>query len=197
MTNQFSTTQKIAISALFAALAYISFQFLKIPIKLPGAGGSTYFHLGNTFAVLGALMLGGVYGGLAGGIGMAIADITSGEPIYAVTTLFLKLMIGLIAGLVAHKIGRINEKKETRQYMIWCAAASVAGLGANIVLDPLVGFFRNKYLFGMDAHFTDIVAKLTAGVTFVNAVLSVIAVCVLYRVLRPAIQKSGLLKKQA
>ncbi len=65
MNQQFSMTQKIAISALFAALSYISFQFLKIPIKLPGAGGSTYFHLGNTFVVLGALMLGGVYGGLA------------------------------------------------------------------------------------------------------------------------------------
>ncbi len=147
MNNQFSMTQKIAISALFAALAYIAFQFLKIPIKLPGAGGSTYFHLGNTFVVLGALMLGGVYGGLAGGIGMAIADITSGEPIYAVTTLFLKLVMGLIAGLVAHKIGHINEKTETKQYMIWCTAAAVVSLGANIVLDPLVGFFRNKYLF--------------------------------------------------
>lgn len=197
MNNQFSMTQKIAISALFAALAYIAFQFLKIPIKLPGADGSTYFHLGNTFVVLGALMLGGVYGGLAGGIGMAIADITSGEPIYAVTTLFLKLVMGLIAGLVAHKIGHINEKTETKQYMIWCTAAAVVSLGANIVLDPLVGFFRNKYLFQVDAHLTDIVAKLTAGVTFVNAVLSVIAVCILYRVLRPALQKAGVLHKEA
>ena len=142
-------------------------------------------------------MLGGVYGGLAGGIGMAIADITSGEPIYAVTTLFLKLVMGLIAGLVAHKIGHINEKTETKQYMIWCTAAAVVSLGANIVLDPLVGFFRNKYLFQVDAHLTDIVAKLTAGVTFVNAVLSVIAVCILYRVLRPALQKAGVLHKEA
>ena len=197
MNNQFSMTQKIAISALFAALAYIAFQFLKIPIKLPGADGSTYFHLGNTFVVLGALMLGGVYGGFAGGIGMAIADITSGEPIYAVTTLFLKLVMGLIAGLVAHKIGHINEKTETKQYMIWCTAAAVVSLGANIVLDPLVGFFRSKYLFQVDAHLTDIVAKLTAGVTFVNAVLSVIAVCILYRVLRPALQKAGVLHKEA
>ena len=197
MNQQFSMTQKIAISALFAALSYISFQFLKIPIKLPGADGSTYFHLGNTFVVLGALMLGGVYGGLAGGIGMAIADITSGEPIYAITTLFLKLMIGLIAGLVAHQIGHINEKKETKQYMIWCGAAAVISLGANIVMDPFVGFLRNKYLFGVDAHLTDIVAKLTAGVTFVNAVLSVIAVLILYRVLRPALSKSGFLQKEA
>ncbi len=128
---------------------------------------------------------------------MAIADITSGEPIYAITTLFLKLMIGLIAGLVAHQIGHINEKKETKQYMIWCGAAAVISLGANIVMDPFVGFLRNKYLFAVDAHLTDIVAKLTAGVTFVNAVLSVIAVLILYRVLRPALSKSGFLQKEA
>lgn len=197
MKNQFSMTQKLAISALFAALSYISFQFLKVPIKLPGSANSTYFHLGNTFVVLGALFLGGVYGGLAGGVGMAIADITSGEPIYAITTLFLKLIIGLIAGAVAHRIGHINEKKETKQYMIWCGAAALISLGANIVLDPLVGFFRNKYLFGLDAHLTDIVMKLTAGVTFVNAILSVVAVCILYRVLRPAIGKSGFLQRKA
>ena len=197
MNHSLSMTQKLAISALFAALSYISFQFLKIPIKLPGAGGSTYFHLGNTFVVLGALFLGGVYGGLAGGIGMAIADITSGEPIYAITTLFLKLMIGLIAGGVAHKIGHINEKKETKQYMIWCSLAALMSLGANIILDPVVGFLRNKYLFGLDAHLTDIVMKLTAGVTFVNAVLSMIAVCILYRGLRPAIGKSGFLQRKA
>ncbi len=190
MNREFSTTQKIAMSALFAALAYISFQYLKIPIKLPG-GDNTYFHLGNTFVVLGALMLGGVYGGLAGGIGLAIADLTSGLPIYAVTTLFLKLVMGLIAGLAAHRIGHINEKLEARKYMLWCAIAAVVSLGANIVLDPLVGFFRNRYLLQMEAHFSDITAKLTAGVTFVNAVLSVMAVCILYRVLRPALSKSG------
>lgn len=70
-------------------------------------------------------------------------------------------------------------------------------LGANIILDPVVGFLRNKYLFGLDAHLTDIVMKLTAGVTFVNAVLSMIAVCILYRGLRPAIGKSGFLQRKA
>ena len=182
---------KVAEAALLAALAYIAFQFFKIPITLPG-GSSTYFHLGNTFAALGAMLIGGVYGGLAGGIGLALADITSGEPIYAVTTFFLKLLIGLVTGFVAHKIGHINEKSK-KDYFKWSIIAPAVGLGINIIADPLVGFFRNKYLLGLDTDLSYIVGKLTAGVTFVNALLSCICVVILYNLLRPALNKAGLL----
>ena len=54
--------------------------------------------------VLAALLLGGVYGGLSGAIGMGIADIM--DPVYitgAPKTFVLKFCIGLIVGLVAKK----------------------------------------------------------------------------------------------
>ena len=70
------TTVALAQTALFAALCYIGFQFLRIDIPLPG--GKTALHLGNAFCVLAALLLGGVKGGLAGAVGMTIADLTSG-----------------------------------------------------------------------------------------------------------------------
>ena len=57
-----------------AALAYVSFTFLQI--KIPTPGGTTSFHLGNTFCVLAALLLGGLPGGIAGAIGMGIGDLT-------------------------------------------------------------------------------------------------------------------------
>lgn len=193
-SNNSNQVYRIAVTGLMAALAYIAFQFFKIPIKLPG-GGSTYFHLGNTFSALGAMLLGGVYGGLAGGIGLALADLTSGEPIYAVTTFFLKLIIGLVTGFVAHNIGHINEKTERSQYFGWSILAPAIGLGVNIITDPVVGFFRNKYLFGLDTDVSYIVGKLTASVTFVNAVLSCICVVILYNVLRPALKKAGLFDK--
>ncbi|MBQ7433566.1 MAG: ECF transporter S component [Lachnospiraceae bacterium] len=182
---------KVTETALLAALAYIAFQFFKIPITLPG-GSSTYFHLGNTFAALGAMLIGGIYGGLAGGIGLALADLTSGEPIYAVTTFFLKLIIGLVTGLVAHKIGHINEKNR-KEYFPWSIIAPAIGLGVNIITDPVVGFLRNKFLFGLDTDLSYIAGKLTAGVTFVNAILSCICVVILYNILRPALGKAGLL----
>ena len=75
------TTQKIALTGLMAALSYVVFTFLQIRIQLPG-GDATSIHLGNAVCVLGALLLGGVYGGLGGAIGMPIGDLL--DPQYIV-----------------------------------------------------------------------------------------------------------------
>ena len=93
--------QKLTLTALMAALSYVIFTFLQIKVTLPG-GSATSFHLGNAVVVLAALLLGGVYGGIGGAIGMTIGDLL--DPIYitgAPKTFFLKLMIGVITGLVA------------------------------------------------------------------------------------------------
>ena len=95
-----------------AALCYAAFAFLKIPIPTPG-GGMVALHIGNAFCVLAALYLGGVYGGLAGAIGMTIADLM--DPKYVTSapkTFLLKFLIGLIAGFIAHKLGHITEDHE-------------------------------------------------------------------------------------
>ena len=99
-------TIQLAQTALMAALCYIGFQFLRIDI--PIGGDKTAIHLGNAFCVLGALLLGGLKGGLAGAVGMTIADLTSGYADSAPRTFFMKLMIGLIVGLVAHHVGHLS-----------------------------------------------------------------------------------------
>ena len=103
MNTQNNTVVKLAETALLAALCYVSFTFLQIKIPVPG-GDATSIHIGNAFCVLAALLLGGVYGGLSGAIGMGIADIM--DPVYitgAPKTFVLKFCIGLIVGLVAKK----------------------------------------------------------------------------------------------
>ena len=65
---------KLTLTALMAALSYVVFTFLQIKVTLPG-GDATSFHLGNAVCVLGALLLGGVYGGIGGAIGMTIGDL--------------------------------------------------------------------------------------------------------------------------
>ena len=99
---------KLVLTAMVAALSYVVFTFLQIKITLPG-GDATSFHLGNAVCVLGALLLGGVYGGLGGALGMTIGDLF--DPvyiIYAPKTFILKFCIGLITGLVAHRMGHIS-----------------------------------------------------------------------------------------
>ena len=189
-----STVMKIAQTALFAALCYVIFTYLQIKIPMPG-GDATSIHLGNAFCVLAALLLGGWYGGLAGAIGMGIADVM--DPIYitgAPKTFILKLCIGLITGLVAHKIAKINESTDKKYIFKWSLLASVAGLAFNVIADPIVGYFYKQYILGQPQQMAAVLAKWSAAATFVNAILSTIVVVIIYNALRPALAKSGMLE---
>ena len=189
-----STVMKIAQTALFAALCYVIFTYLQIKIPMPG-GDATSIHLGNAFCVLAALLLGCWYGGLAGAIGMGIADVM--DPIYitgAPKTFILKLCIGLITGLVAHKIAKINESTDKKYIFKWSLLASVAGLAFNVIADPIVGYFYKQYILGQPQQMAEVLAKWSAAATFVNAVLSTIVVVIIYNALRPALAKSGMLE---
>ena len=189
-----STVMKIAQTALFAALCYVIFTYLQIKIPMPG-GDATSIHLGNAFCVLAALLLGGWYGGLAGAIGMGIADVM--DPIYitgAPKTFILKLCIGLITGLVAHKIAKINESTDKKYIFKWSLLASIAGLAFNVIADPIVGSFYKQYILGQPQQMAEVLAKWSAAATFVNAVLSTIVVVIIYNALRPALAKSGMLE---
>lgn len=189
-----STVMKIAQTALFAALCYVIFTYLQIKIPMPG-GDATSIHLGNAFCVLAALLLGGWYGGLAGAIGMGIADVV--DRIYitgAPKTFILKLCIGLITGLVAHKIAKINESTDKKYIFKWSLLASVAGLAFNVIADPIVGYFYKQYILGQPQQMAEVLAKWSAAATFVNAILSTIVVVIIYNALRPALAKSGMLE---
>ena len=184
---------KLAQTALVAALCYVTFTFLQIKIPMPG-GDATSIHIGNAVCVLGALLLGGWYGGIAGAIGMAIADIM--DPVYitvAPKTFVLKLAIGLLVGLVAHKIAKINQNTDKKYVFKWSVLASVAGLGFNVIADPLVGYFYKQYIMGQPQQMASVLAKWSAATTFVNAVVSTILVAVVYNALRPILIRSGII----
>ena len=193
MERRNETLIKLAQTGLMAALCFVAFAFLKINIPLPG-GDATALHVGNAFCVLAALILGGWYGGLAWAIGMRIADVI--DPVYitgAPKTFVLKLCIGLIVGLVAHRIARINESTDKRYVFRWSVIASVAGLGFNVIADPLAGFFYNQYILGQPQQMAEVLAKWSTASTFVNAVVSVVLVGVLYNALRPVLMKMGMI----
>lgn len=188
--NKEQTTLKLAQTALMAALCYIGFQFLRIDI--PIGMEKTAIHFGNTFCVLGALLLGGVWGGLAGAVGMTIADLTSDYVTYAPKTFLLKLCIGLIVGLVAHKIANLSKEHDKAYIMKWTIISAVAGMGFNVVADPVVGYFYKRYLLGLEANLAKTLSTITAATTLVNAITSVIIASLLYVALRPTLIKSGL-----
>ena len=196
MERKNAKLMKLTQTAMVATLCYVAFTFLQIKIPMPG-GDATSLHIGNAVCVLGALLLGGWYGGLAGAIGMAIADIM--DPVYitvAPKTFVLKLCIGLIVGLVAHRIAKINDSKDKKYIFRWSVLASVAGLGFNVIADPIVGYFYKQYILGQPQEMASVLAKWRAMTTFVNAVVSTILVAVVYNAMRPILIRRGIISLQ-
>ncbi|MGL6199128.1 MAG: ECF transporter S component [Lachnospiraceae bacterium] len=195
MENKNTTIMKLTQTAIVAALCYVAFTFLQIKIPMPG-GDATSLHIGNAFCVLGALLLGGWYGGIAGAIGMSIADIM--DPVYitvAPKTFILKLCIGLITGLVAHRIAKINQSDDKKYVLKWSIIASIAGLGFNVIADPVVGYFYKMFILGQPQEMAEVLAKWSTVTTFVNAVVSTVLVVFLYNAVRPVLLKGGFLTK--
>ncbi len=184
--------QTLSLAAMLAALCYIGFAFLKIDIPVPGSAEKTAFHLGNVFCVLAALILNGLWGGLAGAVGMTIADLTSGYATSAPKTFFLKLCIGLIVGLVAHKLLKIRAEKNPAKLPLKVVLSAAAGMVFNVIADPIVGYFYKKYLFGVPQDIAKALAKITAVTTLVNAIVAVLVATILYLALRPALRRMNI-----
>ncbi|MEG1416563.1 MAG: ECF transporter S component [Clostridium sp.] len=190
MNNNQSKTLKLVQTGLFAALCFVAFTFLQIKIPIPG-GDATSLHIGNAFCVLAALLLGGWYGGLAGAIGMTIADLV--DPVYilvAPKTFILKLCIGLITGYVAHRIANISMSNDSKYVLKWSVISSASGLAFNVVFDPIVGYFYKMYILGQPQEIAKVLAKLSALTTFANAVISTILVVLMYSAIRKIKSKS-------
>lgn len=188
-----TNVRTLSMAALFAALCYIGFTYAKIDI--PVGAEKTAFHLGNVFCVLAALFLGGFWGGMAGAVGMTVADLTTAYVTSAPKTFLLKLCIGLISGFVAHKVFRLSRDDVKRRIPLSAATvlSCAAGMVFNIIADPLVGYFYKMYVLGVPQQAADIWAKMGAITTSVNAVIAVVAASVFYLALRPALKRSRLM----
>lgn len=113
--NAGMATRKIVMTALLAALGCVATMVLVVPSP---SGG--YMNLGDTVVVLGAYLLGPVYGAIAGGVGPAMADLLSSYSMYVPATLVIKALMGMTAALLYRKL------REHWWGLVVCAAAAEA-----------------------------------------------------------------------
>ena len=193
LTKTEFTVQRISIVGVMAALSFVAYEFFRIPF----AGGSS-FHLGNTFTALTAMLLDGVSGGLAGAIGLALADVIAGDPGYAFTTFILKFIIGVVCGVTAHRILHLRRHKNDgkARYLALVAASAFSGLLVNVFTDPLVGYFRDRYIFGQPVEVASVFIKIAGSFTLVNSLLFTGCAVALYLALEPALRRAHLLPKE-
>lgn len=113
---------QLAHLALLMALVAAATLALRLP--MPATEG--YINLGDALIIAGSLLSGGRIGGLAGGLGSALADLYGGYTHWAPFTLVIKGCEGLLIGWLGQGRG-------------WLARTGIAALGmAWMVLGYLV-----------------------------------------------------------
>ena len=167
--------KKLVFAGIFAALTYIVFTFLSIPIPTI-AGDKVTVHLGNAFCVLGALILGSFYGGAGGALGLTIADLM--DPVYIVQapiTFVIKFLMGILVGFIAHRMGHISTEKDLAKVFRWT---------------PTIRYFYKILILGKPA--AEVSFAINIGVTAINSVVSAFIATGLYMSLRAPLKKTGL-----
>ena len=77
-----SSTGKLVMSAMMAAVVCVSTMVVKVPVQATGG----YINFGDAAVIICGVILGGRYGSLSAGTGSALADIFSGYAVYAPAT---------------------------------------------------------------------------------------------------------------
>ena len=192
MREHDSGTYKLAVAGVFAAITFVAFTFLSIPVPTPG-GSKVTVHVGNAFCVLGTLLLGSFYGGIGGAVGLTLADVI--DPMYitqAPITFLIKALMGFIVGTAAHRFGRLEEQHEHKKILRTVIIASALGLLFNAFFDPLLRYFYKILILGKPA--AEVSFAINLAVTAINSAVSLVLVVVLYMALRGPLQKMGLFK---
>ncbi len=103
--NQSFNATTLAVMAVMIALVTVATGFLpRVPI--PGTGG--YVHLGDIFVFFSAFAFGPLVGGIAGGVGCALADLLGGYIVWAPLTLVAHGVQGIVAGYLGRGKGWVG-----------------------------------------------------------------------------------------
>lgn len=87
-------SRKLVLAALFAALSCMMTMIIQIPAP------TGYVNLGDCAVLLGAWVLGPLWGGAAAGLGTMLADILNGWASYAPATFVIKFAMAVVAALI-------------------------------------------------------------------------------------------------
>lgn len=115
---------------------------------------------------------------------------------YAPKTIILKLMIGIVTGLVAHKLFKVKNL-EGKQLYIAVIISAIAGLAFNVIGEPLFGYFYNSIILGAPEKAAMTLAGWNAITTSTNAIISVIISSILYIAIQPSLKHNGIIEKLA
>jgi uncharacterized membrane protein len=145
MVKKQNAVVQLSLMAVMSALVTVGTLIVRIPNPMGG-----YFNVGDVMIFVAALTFTPLIGGVAGGLGSAIADAV-GFPSFVIPTLVIKGLEGLLAGLIA------NKKRLYRDVL------AVVAAGAEMI----TGYFLVEwYLWGLGGALAEIplnILQVTIG----------------------------------
>ncbi len=152
-------TLTISMIGIFAALICVLTMIIAVPI--PATQG--FINIGDAGVMITGLLFGPIIGGIAGGVGSALADIFLGYTIYAPATLIIKGLEGFIVGLIA------NPKKNYKKLNYRDILGVVIG-GTIMVFGYLI---YETIIFGFPAALYEFILNATVqfGVSVIIAII--------------------------
>lgn len=118
--------KKLVLAALFAALACMMTMIIQIPAP------TGYVNLGDCAVLLGAWVLGPVWGGAAAGVGSMLADVLNGWASYAPATFLIKFAMAVLAAYIFRRM------QGHRSRVIGAIAAELLMVGGYFIYESLV-----------------------------------------------------------
>ncbi|MEM0378844.1 MAG: ECF transporter S component [Thermosphaera sp.] len=103
MSSNVSETRRLINMVVFTVLVYSATVVLQI--YQPATGG--YFNLGESMIYLAALLTEPIVAAVAGGLGAALADVSTGYGIFAPGTLVIKFVEGYMAGYLTRRLSKV------------------------------------------------------------------------------------------
>ena len=165
LTKMKKHTKKLVLSALFASLSLVATLFFAFPLP------TGYANLGDCFAFMAGFVLGGPWGTVAAGLGIALADLLGGYGIYAVATFIIKAFIALCGAMAV----KFSKERKIRSVVVIAALSLLAE--AMMVLGYF--FFESVFLGVGDAAIASLAGNLTQAA--VGVVTSVVLAVVFTR----------------
>ena len=146
----------VAYLAVFAALTFVATVVITIPM-VSASGG--YINFGDTIIFVASAILGPIGGLVSGAIGSVIADLIF-APEYALITLIVKGLEGLLAGLTIQLIRKFSSKKKWSDFVAFVVGFVIGGLemvlGYYVGGGILLGLVGDNMQYGFEVSLLDI-----------------------------------------
>lgn len=174
MMKKDTITQTIVLVAFFAAVTYVA---TSIQVPMPALIGKPFVHLGNAAALLSVLLLGYQRGALAGGMGLALFDITHNYVLDAPYYFFEVFIVSGVAMMVFQAL-KYRLKPTTAKLILIVLSAIVTKL----IMTTLHNFVM-ALIKGMTLQPAFIATLSALFPTIINCITTMLVVLVVYPIL--------------